>query len=167
MSNHHIFSGCAFFCYIPVMAFTRIRTIKGRDYRYLEERWREGGKMCSRSICLGPVGGTVRRRKGVLRRVGEFITTNFQHGHVFDMETLAREAQEVEQRKEAMIAAGLAELHERYGFPLGPSSPVPIEKPMRNDAFLNAKRATDQHNAQPANDQHDAPTDVSGGTNAK
>jgi hypothetical protein len=74
------------------------------------------------------------------------------------MEALAREAQKVEQQKEAKIAAGLAELHERYGFPLGPSSPVPIEKPMRDDAFLNT---------QPATDQQDAPPDVSGEAEAQ
>ena len=135
------------------MAFTRIRTIKGRDYRYLEERWREGGKVCSRSTSLGPVGGTVRRRKGVLGRIGEFITTNLQHGHVFDMEALAREVQEREQQKAAKVAAGLAELHERFGLTLGPHTPVPIEKPARNDAFLNV---------QPATDQQEAPPDVSG-----
>jgi hypothetical protein len=36
------------------MSFVRIRTIKGRSYRYLEERWREGGKIRSRSTYLGP-----------------------------------------------------------------------------------------------------------------
>ena len=141
------------------MAFTRIRTIKGRDYRYLEERWREGGKVRSRSTCLGPVDGTVRR-KGVLARIREFVTINLQHEHVhvFDMEAFAREAQKVERLKAAKVAAGLAELHERYGFPLGPSSPVPIEKPMRDDVFLYTR---------PAADQQDAPSDLSDGAEAQ
>jgi hypothetical protein len=144
---------------MSVMAFTRIRTIKGRDYHYLEERWREGGKVCSRSTSLGPVGGTARRRKHVLARVGEFTTTNPQHEHDFDIETLGRQAREIEQKKTDKIAALHAELHERYGFILGPRVPVPIEKPMRNDAFLYAQSAP---NAQPATDQQDAPPDVSG-----
>jgi hypothetical protein len=143
---------------MPVMAFIRIRTIKGRDYRYLEERWREGGKVCSRSTSLGPVGGTVRRRKGVLGRIGEFITTNLQHGHVFDMEALAREEQEREQQKAAKIAAGLAELHARYGLTLGPAIPVPIDKPVRDHT---------QPNAQPSTDQQDAPSGVSDGAGAQ
>lgn len=130
------------------MAFTRIRTIKGRDYRYLEERWREAGKVRSRSTCLGPVGGTVRR-KGVLRRIGELITANLQHEHIFDMEALALEAQEREQQKAAKIAAGLAELYERYGLTLGPRTPVPIEKPLRDDAFSNAQSATGQQGTPP------------------
>src|ERR1043166_1262669 len=43
------------------MAFVRIRTIKGQQYRFLEERWREGGKVRSRSKSLGPVDG--RKKK--------------------------------------------------------------------------------------------------------
>ena len=145
---------------MSVMAFTRIRTIKGHDYLYLEERWRENGKMCSRSTSLGPVGGTVRQRKRPLAGRGEYIAANCQHEqeHFFDMEILGRQAQEIEQQKTAKIAALHAELHERYGFILGPRIPVPIEKPIRNDAFLNA---------QPATDQQDAPPDVSGEAEAQ
>jgi hypothetical protein len=141
------------------MAFTRIRTIKGRDYRYLEERWREGGKVCSRSTSLGPVGGTVRR-KGVLRQIGDFITANFQHEHIFDMEALAREEQERQQQKAAKTAAALAELHERYGFSLGPSSPVPIEKPVRGVAQTAAPRPDAPETE---TQQQDAPSGVSDG----
>lgn len=36
------------------MAFIRIRTIAGKQYRYLEERYREGRKVRSRSTYLGP-----------------------------------------------------------------------------------------------------------------
>lgn len=40
--------------------FTRTRTINGKKYRYLEERYRQGGKVRSRSTYLGagewPVG---------------------------------------------------------------------------------------------------------------
>lgn len=39
--------------------FTRIRTIKGRRYRYLERRWREGGKVRSQSLSLGPADGAI------------------------------------------------------------------------------------------------------------
>lgn len=37
------------------MTFTRIREIKGHSYLYLEERYREGGKVRSRSTYLGSV----------------------------------------------------------------------------------------------------------------
>jgi hypothetical protein len=39
------------------MAFIRIRTIKGRRYRYREHRWRENGKVMSKSESLGPEDG--------------------------------------------------------------------------------------------------------------
>lgn len=37
--------------------FERIRTIKGRQYRYQERRYRLNGKVMSESKSLGPVGG--------------------------------------------------------------------------------------------------------------
>ena len=130
-----------------------IKTIRGRKYRYAQRSYRVNGKVKTKSVYLGPVGGRVRR-KGVLGRIGEFITANLQHEHVFDMEALGREQQEREHQKAAKVAAGLAELHERYGLTLGPHPPVPIAQPARNDAFLNA---------QPATDQQEAPPDVSRG----
>ena len=36
------------------MAFTRTRTINGKQYTYEEHRWREGGKVRSKSVYLGP-----------------------------------------------------------------------------------------------------------------
>lgn len=39
--------------------FERIRTIKGKRYRYLEKRWRENGKVRSQSWCLGRVDGAL------------------------------------------------------------------------------------------------------------
>jgi hypothetical protein len=64
-----------------------IKTIRGRQYRYAQRSYRINGKVKTKSVYLGPVGGRVRR-KGVLGRLGEFITTNFQHEHIFDMEAL-------------------------------------------------------------------------------
>jgi hypothetical protein len=39
------------------MAFTRIRTINGRRYLYEERRWREDGKVKSKSILISVLGG--------------------------------------------------------------------------------------------------------------
>jgi hypothetical protein len=41
------------------MAFERTRTINGNQYRYREERWREGGKVRSKSTYLGKVGSAL------------------------------------------------------------------------------------------------------------
>jgi hypothetical protein len=35
------------------VSFVRTRTIKNQKYRYLETRWREGGKVRSKSVYLG------------------------------------------------------------------------------------------------------------------
>ena len=41
------------------MAFIRTRIINRKPYRYLEERYREGGKVRSKSTYLGPGGGGI------------------------------------------------------------------------------------------------------------
>lgn len=38
------------------MAYIRTKTIKGKQYRYLQESYRSGGKVRTRSKYLGPVG---------------------------------------------------------------------------------------------------------------
>ncbi len=40
--------------------FIRIRTIKGRQYRYAEARWREGKRVRSRSTFLGAVNRRIK-----------------------------------------------------------------------------------------------------------
>ena len=45
------------------MAWERIREVNGRHYIYLEERYREGGKVRSRSTYLGVVGGKRKKVK--------------------------------------------------------------------------------------------------------
>lgn len=54
------------------MAFERIRTIKGRQYRYREERWREGGKVRSKSTYLGRVETPAKNK------VAQFMDDNFK-----------------------------------------------------------------------------------------
>ncbi len=45
------------------MSYTVIKTIGGRQYKYLQTSYRFGGKVRTKSIYLGPVGG-VKRKKG-------------------------------------------------------------------------------------------------------
>ena len=47
------------------MAYEVIKTISNRQYRYLQETYRESGRVRTRNIYLGPVDGGVRRRGGV------------------------------------------------------------------------------------------------------
>lgn len=50
------------------MAFVRIRTFKGRQYKYLQHSYRVGRKVKTRSIYLGPVIGSI----------ASFIEANFK-----------------------------------------------------------------------------------------
>ena len=118
-----------------------IKTIRGRQYRYAQRSYRINGKVKTKSVYLGPVGGRVRRQ-GVLGQIGEFITANLQHEHVFDMEALGREQQE------------------RYGLVLGPRIPVPIEKVPRGVAQrAPPPPAAPEIEAR----QQDAPSDIADG----
>ncbi|MGA8906043.1 MAG: hypothetical protein WB524_00375 [Acidobacteriaceae bacterium] len=101
------------------MSFTRIRTIKGRRYRYLEERWRENGKVCSRSISLGPLDDGPRPG---------FLKLQFPPSYGFDWEKIEREELQRMQTTKANRDAALKDLHDAYGLVLGPSIPIPIEK---------------------------------------
>ncbi len=100
------------------MAFIRIRMIKGRQYRYREERWREGGKVRSRSICLGPVDG---EEGGFLRRL-------VGRSDGVDWDAIARQELERIKTEDAHHAALHARLYLDYGLKLGPSTPIPEEK---------------------------------------
>ena len=134
-----------------------IKTIRGRQYRYAQTSRRIGGKVVTKSVYIGPVGGRVRR-KGVLARIGEFVAANLRHEHEPDMEALFREDQERAQRQAARMAKALDELHERYGLVVGPSTPTPIDKPVRDVIPANVE---------PNADQKDAPSDVSDGAKAQ
>jgi hypothetical protein len=102
------------------MSFVRTRTIKGKQYLYEETRWREGGKVRSRSVSLGPVhsdapGGWLRRQLG--------------RSYGVDWDKIAKEEiarQDVEKGK---LAAHIDRLHAEFGLTMGPATPVPIDKP--------------------------------------
>ena len=46
-------------------SYTVIKTINGRRYRYSQRTWREGGRVRTKSVYLGPADGDARRKKGV------------------------------------------------------------------------------------------------------
>lgn len=101
------------------MSFIRTRTIKGRQYRYLEIRWREGRKVKSKSTFLGAVGA-----------VAGFIGTNLRsEGKSWEITAadLAKDNETIS-RDEAARQAHMDNLHEKYGLTVGPLEPVPVEK---------------------------------------
>jgi len=100
------------------MSFVRIRTIKNKQYRYEETRWREGGKVRSRSKCLGPVSGE-----------GSWLRRQFPSTHSVDWDATAREEVVRMNAEAARHATHIARLELELGVNLGPASLVPVEKP--------------------------------------
>lgn len=113
------------------MAYIVIKTIKGRQYRYQQRTYREGGKVRTESIYLGPVGGTAKR-KGLLRRLGEFVELNFKHQRfgLPDDEIMLRQYNEAIERERKARQEVLGQLHALYGMRLSdtPETPVDTDK---------------------------------------
>lgn len=97
------------------MAYIVIKTIKGRQYRYQQRSYRQGGKVRTETIYLGPVDGG-SRRKGVLRRIGDLIEANRTRRHGLpDEETMLRQYNEKIERGRRARDQALHELHSLYG----------------------------------------------------
>lgn len=106
--------------------FVRTRKIKGRSYRYLEYRWREGWRVRSKSVCLGAgsgMSGGDGQDVGFLRR---------QLGRRYGIDwDLALEQFNAKCEREAQDRqAQLDRLHVEYGLKLGPERPSPVDRPM-------------------------------------
>ena len=101
--------------------FTRIVKRKnGRQYLYVEERYREDGVVRSRSRCLGPVNGETRQ-PGWLR-------AQFPPTHGLDWDKIEREMDERAKQEQAKADLFAARMYADYRMILS-TSPIPIEKP--------------------------------------
>ena len=113
------------------MAYIVIKTIKGRQYRYQQRTYRQGGKVRTESIYLGPVGGAARR-KGLLKRFGELVEMNFKHQSfgLPDDETMLRQYNQAIEREHKARQEALGQLHALYGMRLSdtPEHPVNSDK---------------------------------------
>src|SRR5258708_10338083 len=121
MFNGHILRRPVFFfcthAYRLEMSYVVIKTIAGRQYRYLQTSYRVGKKVKTKSVYLGPVGG-------VLRRIGAFIEANRTRGPVVDEEAMLREMKATY----AKYAAMKERFEKEVGLKIGPANPVPVEK---------------------------------------
>lgn len=123
------------------MTFTRIRNINGHQYLYEEHRWREAGRVKSRSRSLGPIDGG-GERKAKRRSSGGLLA--FMHAQRLSAEDRAfvaaeKEAARIEQYQREIFGETAPEraqrerqehldkLHAAYGLRLGPPNPTPIE----------------------------------------
>lgn len=89
------------------MSFIRTRTIKGRQYRYLEQRWREGRKVKSKSIFLGAIGGALGFIGANLRADGRALEKIIEAGEKDKGLALAQQALAIA-AAEKTVPAGLA-----------------------------------------------------------
>jgi hypothetical protein len=78
--------------------YTVIKTINGRRYRYSQKTWREGGRVRTKSVYLGPVDGDARRKGGVT----EFLRAQVRKSDkVVESETQIQERIAAEDRDRA------------------------------------------------------------------
>jgi hypothetical protein len=157
------------------MAFFRIvLRSNGKRYLYKEERFRQGGKVKSRSRSLGPVdggGGKLKRRMGGL---DAFLSAQRLSSEDRALAVAEREAARTEQyqrdhfgetaseRAERERGELLTKLHEAYGLKLGPSNPTPIEPQVNQTAAENDTETETETQEGPAEaGPVDAPSEVS------
>ena len=101
------------------MAYIVVKTIKGRQYRYLQRSWREGGKVRTESKCLGPLAPL-----RLLRKIGEFIKAQGPlYSSLPDEETELLKQQD---RKNATRQTKLRELHDLYGLRISGTPPATV-----------------------------------------
>lgn len=121
------------------MSFVRIRTINGRKYRYEEARWREGGKVRSRSRSLGPIDGARISRRRRSWSIFDFIGLQRLSVEERILASAMKEAERIEQYQREVFGETASEravrewqefldkLHLAYGLKLGPTPPTPVE----------------------------------------
>jgi hypothetical protein len=99
------------------MGFFRDRVINGRTYRYYEERWREDGKVRSRSTIVksvgaGPGHNWQASRKDATERYRDTLRENvFLYGRSYPGERYEAEARAREAYQEALSAEQRGEVY--------------------------------------------------------
>lgn len=147
----------------PMSFFRIVQRANGRRYLYEEVRWRENGKVRSRSRSLGPVDGGGSARKRRLCGILSFIEAQRLPPEDRVLANIAREAQRVEEYQRVLFGETAQEavvrerqefldkLHAAYGLRLGPLHPTPIEKqPGLNSAEIQEASRKGETAAEPA-----------------
>jgi len=130
------------------MSYVVVKTVKGRRYRYFQTSWREGGRVRTKSICLGPLDGAGRTsvRKRGNGGLAEFLKAQRLSPEDRVLATAARQAAEIDQYQREKFGETAAEhaqrerqehldkLYELYGLTPGPRDPVPVDKTTNTSA---------------------------------
>jgi len=106
------------------MPYIIVRTIKGRQYRYLQHSFREGKKVKTISQYLGPVGAILRAPRRLAKAVGGLIQANRTTEPVVDEEAILRDVK----ANEAAHAFRIERFKEETGLKMPARNPIPIEK---------------------------------------
>jgi len=106
------------------MAYIVIRTIRGRQYRYLQRSYRDGKKVRTVSEYLGPVGAILLAPRRLGRAIGGLVEANRTIGPFIDEEAMLRDVK----ANEAAHARMVERFEEETGLKMPACNPVPIEK---------------------------------------
>jgi len=85
--------------YLQRMAFTRIRTINGRRYLYEERRWREDGKVKSKSILLSVLGGILDAFVSIAPSENDCAVDRTIVGHATEVEDMQQGVEQLAGRE--------------------------------------------------------------------
>lgn len=143
--------------YKNLMSYTVVKTIKGRRYRYLQTSWREGRRVRTKSVCLGPLDGTGRTpsRKRGTGTLAEFLKAQqlAPEDRAWAVaQRLAAEVDSYQREKFGETAAERAQrerqehlgrLHDLYGLRLGLANSMPSEKICNQSAAAPEQSATE------------------------
>jgi hypothetical protein len=116
------------------MPYIVIKTIKGKQYRYQQRSYREGGRVRTESIYMGPIGGGTRRKGLLLRRIGDLIEANRSRVHHFDEEALMREAAEKKAERDRAVTQAQDLYWQKLGLSNPMAPPVPSSPVSKEDA---------------------------------
>jgi len=110
------------------MAYRVVKTVKGRRYIYEQRTWREGKRVRTESIYIGPADGGSKRRR-LRRKIAEFIRANMTPPRVFvNEEQMLKDYNERAARAQQAREKLLGELHDKYGLRVA-DTPRPVVLP--------------------------------------
>jgi hypothetical protein len=142
------------------MAYIVVRTIKGRQYRYLQRSYRAGKKVKTVSEYLGPVGAILRAPRRLGRAIGGLIEANRTTGPIIDEEAMLRDVK----AKDAAHARMIERFQEETGLKMPERNPIPVDKPAPTvGGFITAPEQEAPNNAPPSSDNEHS-TDATAAT---
>ena len=110
-------------CGVSCGMYIVIKTIKGRQYQYQQRTYREGGRVRTESVYMGPIGGGIRRQKAG-RGVEGFIRANLTRRHGLpDDETMLKQYNDKVAREQHARDMALADLHAQFGLKMHDQQP--------------------------------------------